>query len=65
MSSHSECSYNGCPHCVGDGWTKLARKLLGLRADLRKRGYAIVWPNEMEELILKNAKEETLQEESG
>lgn len=65
MSSHSECSYNGCPHCVGDGWTKFARKLLGLRIDLRKRGYAVVWPGEMEELVLKNAKDEILEEESG
>ncbi len=28
MSSHSECNYVGCPHCVGDGWTKFARKLV-------------------------------------
>ncbi len=27
MSSHSECGYNGCPHCVADGWTTFARKL--------------------------------------
>lgn len=46
MSSHSECGYNGCPHCVGDGWTKLARKLqamneyprvpLSIRAEIDK-----------------------------
>ena len=28
MSSHSECNSNGCPHCVGDGWTEFARALL-------------------------------------
>jgi len=65
MSSHSECNANGCPHCVGDGWTSLARKLLGLRIDLRNRGYAVVWPDEMEELVLKNAAEKTMGEESG
>ena len=27
MSSHSECGYTSCPHCVGDGWTTFARKL--------------------------------------
>ncbi|KKK82454.1 hypothetical protein LCGC14_2803240 [marine sediment metagenome] len=65
MSSHSECGYTSCPHCVGDGWTTFARKLLGLRTDLRKRGYAVVWPDEMQELIVKNAADETLEEESG
>ena len=71
MSSHSECGYNGCPHCVGDGATKMARRLLFMKEKLEKGepdsrlGQIVIWPQTMQEYVQDLAGEKTLEEESG
>ena len=56
MSTHSECGGNGCPHCVGDGWTKFARKLQAMNE------YPQV-PKSIRNEIDCNATDKTLEEE--